>query len=156
MGTDLAELVSEMFWSRIGAEHDGFYMVDPAGCCTTFGCTLRDYLRFGEFVRTDLDNGAAGDGLFSKIIAGGNQCLFAKAGMTTMKGWSYKSQWWIRHKTEGNAALARGAHGQLLYIDPSNELVIVRFGSSELPPGYLNDPIVLPMIGTVTRLLVPK
>ena len=156
MGKDLAEIVSEMFWSRIGAEHDGYYMVDPSGCCTTFGCTLRDYLRFGEFIRTDLDIESASHGLFSKIVAGGNQSLFAKAGMKTMKGWSYKSQWWIRHKIEGNAALARGAYGQLLYIDPANELVIVRFCSSELPPGYLNDPIVLPMIDTVTRLLANK
>ena len=63
-----------------------------------------------------------------------------------MKGWSYKSQWWIRHQAQGNAALARGAYGQILYIDPANELVVAKFASSQLSPGYLNDPIVMPMI----------
>ena len=70
-----------------------------------------------------------------------------------MQGWSYKSQWWIRHKKNGNAALARGAHGQILYIDPANELVIARFGSSQLSPGYLNDPVVIPMIDVIAAHL---
>jgi len=47
--------------------------------------------------------------------------------------------------------LARGAHGQILYIDPTNELVIARFASSKLSPGYLNDSVVMPMFDAITK-----
>jgi len=153
LGKDLQDIVSDSIWSHIGAEHDGYYMVDPTGCCTTFGCTLRDFLRFGEYIRKGTGGELAGGKIFNKIVAGGNQDLFAKAKIPAMKGWSYKSQWWVRHKEGCNAALARGAYGQILYVDPSNELVIARFGSSELSPGYLNDPIVIPMIDAATNYL---
>ena len=154
LGKELQEIVSEYFWSRIGAEHDAYYMVDPAGCCTTFGCTLRDYLRFGEYIRTAGFEQNKSKQIFNKIVAGGDPTLFAKAEIPAMKGWSYKSQWWIRHKADGNAALARGAYGQILYIDTANELVVVRFGSSQLSPGYLNDSIVMPMIDAAAERIL--
>ena len=155
---DLKDLVSERLWQHTGAEHDGLYMVDPVGTCTTAGCTLRDFLRFGELLRTGRDGGGAeavDTTIIEKLVAGGDPALFARAQYPDgiMDGWSYKSQWWIRHKENGNAALARGAHGQLLYIDPSNELVIARFGSSQEPPGYINDPVVIPMIDAIERRL---
>ena len=148
---DLRDLVSERLWQHIGAEHDGWYMLDPVGMSTTAGCTLRDFLRFGELMRT----GAVESTIMDRLVAGGDPALFAKARYPDpiMQGWSYKSQWWIRHKKNGNAALARGAHGQILYIDPANELVIARFGSSQLSPGYLNDPVVIPMIDVIAAHL---
>ena len=152
---DLRNLVSQRLWQHMGAEHDGFYMVDPAGCSTTSGCTLRDFLRFGELMRTGGEYGTVDTAILDRIVAGGDPALFAKAQYpeSIMKGWSYKSQWWIRHKDDGNAAFARGAHGQLLCIDPANELVIARFGSSKLSPGYLNDLVMMPMIDAITAYL---
>jgi CubicO group peptidase (beta-lactamase class C family) len=154
---DLKDLVSERLWQHIGAEHDGLYMVDPVGTCTTAGCSLRDFLRFGELMRTGSkgggDAGAVDTAIIDKLVAGGDPALFARAQYPDgiMDGWSYKSQWWIRHKENGNAALARGAHGQLLYIDPLNELVIARFGSSQVSRGYINDPVLMPMIDAITK-----
>jgi len=156
---DLKDLVSERLWQHTGAEHDGLYMVDPVGTCTTAACTLRDFLRFGELMRTggigSRDSGAVDTAIIDKLVAGGGPALFAKAQYPDgiMDGWSYKSQWWIRHKPGGNAACARGAHGQLLYVDPANELVIARFGSSQVSPGYTNDPVVMPMIDAITKRL---
>ena len=149
---DIRDLVSERLWQQMGAEHDGWYMVDPFGMSTTAGCTLRDFLRFGELMRTGGTSGAVNTAIISKLVAGGDPALFAKAEfkIPAMQGWSYRSQWWIRDKPQGNAALARGAHGQLLYIDPAHELVIARFASSQLSPGYLQDPIVIPLIDTIT------
>ncbi|SDP39428.1 serine hydrolase domain-containing protein [Desulforhopalus singaporensis] len=153
---DLQELVSERFWQHMGAEHDGWYMVDPAGMSTTAGCTLRDFLRFGELIRTGgKKRQAVSPAVTARLVKGGSRELFARAQYPKpyLQGWSYKSQWWIRHKEDGNAITARGAHGQLLYIDPGHELVIARFGSSGLPPGYLNDPVLLPMIDAVAAHL---
>ena len=152
---DLSDLVSERFWQHMGAEHDGWYMVDPVGVCTTAGCTLRDFLRFGELMRTGGKTGVVDTAIIDRLVAGGDPALFAKAEYPDpfMQGWSYKSQWWIRHKENGNAAIARGAYGQLLYIDPAHELVIVRFGSSKLAPGYLNDIVIMPLIDLITAHL---
>jgi CubicO group peptidase (beta-lactamase class C family) len=135
----------------MGAKHDGLYMLDPVGCCTTDKCTLRDFLPFGELMRKGGKTCEADTAILDRLVAGGDPALFPKAQYPdqVMQGWSYKSQWWIRHKDDGNVALARGAYGQMLYIDPANELVITHFGSSQLPPGYLNDPIVMPMTDAI-------
>ena len=79
--------------------------------------------------------------------------MFAKAGYKTMPGWSYKSQWWMRHLGDRICAVARGAHGQVLYVDPENELVIGRFGSAPKAPSTLLDDIFLPMLDVITERL---
>ena len=52
-----------------------------------------------------------------------------------------------------NCAVARGAHGQVLYVDPANELVIGRFGSAPKAPSTLLDDIFLPMLDVITDRL---
>jgi CubicO group peptidase (beta-lactamase class C family) len=78
-----------------------------------------------------------GNSLFPKevienIRAGGDKEAFAKAGYKTLKGGSYRSMWWVFHNKHG-AFAARGVHGQTIYVDPTAEMVIVRFASF---PGY--------------------
>ena len=68
-------------------------------------------------------------------------------------GFYNKSQWWIRHKEDGNAAIAKGAYGQMLYIDPANELVVARFGSGQQAPGHLNYPVIMAQIDLITAQL---
>lgn len=65
-------------------------------------------------------------------------------------GWSYRSQWWYRHIDERVCPVARGAHGQVLYVDPANDLVIARFGSSPQAPSALLDHILIPTIDAIT------
>ncbi len=67
--------------------------------------------------------------------------VFAQGGIATLPGWSYRSQWWIRHVAGRTCPVARGAHGQVLYIDPARDLVIARFGSSQDAPSSLLDAI---------------
>lgn len=151
--TDLADLASSRIWQHVGAEHDACYMLDSIGSCTTMCCTLRDFARLGEFVRTGGKDKLLRSGYIDRLAQGGDRQLFAKAGMKVMKGWSYKGLWWIRHTDRGSQVLARGAHGQILYIDPEAELVIARFGSTELSPGYLQDHINLPLFDAITAHL---
>ena len=152
--TDLAELVSQRIWQHIGAEHDAYYMLDSVGFCTTACCTLRDFTRLGEFVRTGGKDKYLSPDYISRLALGGDRQLFAKAGSKAMRGWSYKGLWWIRHSDHGTQVLARGAHGQILYIDPAAELVIARFGSTRLPPSYLQDPINIPLFDAITAHVI--
>jgi hypothetical protein len=149
---DLATLASEIIWQHIGAEHDWLYMIDAGGAESTASATLRDFVRFGGLYA----NRGIVDGkrvlpkpVVDAVLGGGNQAVFARAGMETLPDWSYRSQWWYRHVGDRVCPVSRGAHGQLLYIDPANELVIARFGSSPHAPSVLLDPILVPMIDSI-------
>lgn len=156
-GQDLATQLSDRIWRHIGAEHDGYYIMDPGGAESSSGFTLRDFVRFGELVRT----GGTIEGkeiipadVIKKVMEGGKQDLFAKAGYETLPAWSYKSQWWMRHIDGRICAVARGAHGQVLYVDPTNELVVARFGSAPKAPSTLLDDIFLPTLDLITARLL--
>lgn len=154
--TDLAELVSTHIWRHIGAEHDAYYMLDSIGFCTTPSCTLRDFARLGEFVRTGGSEQQLKSDYIHRLAQGGDQSLFEKAKLKAMKGWSYNGLWWIRHTEKGNKVMARGAHGQFLYIDPIAEVVIARFASTEQAPSYLKDDINMPLFDAVIKHIEDK
>jgi hypothetical protein len=150
---DLATLASEMIWQHVGAEHDWLYMVDAGGAESTASATLRDFLRFGElYVNRGVLDGKTilPKPVVDAVLGGGDRAVFARAAMETLPDWSYRSQWWYRHIDGRICPVARGAHGQFLYIDPVNELVIARFGSSPNAPSVLLDPILIPMIDSIT------
>ena len=151
-GEHLNKLFSRLIWQHIGAEHDAYYMVDPNGFCTSAGCTLRDFLRFGEALRTGL-GGRIGPDVQGTVFAGGDRDSFAAAGLPTMPGWSYRSMFWVRHVAGRACPVARGAYGQLLYIDPENDLVIARLASARQPAGYFHDDLILPLIDQITAHL---
>lgn len=153
----LVDLVSERIWQHIGAEHDCVHMLDTSGGETMSAMTLRDFARWGQLV---LNRGRVGDrqvlpvGIFDELFAGGDQAAFAAAGYDTLPDWSYRSQWWVRH-IDGRICLqARGAYGQILHIDPVNDLVIARFGSAKEAPSSLLDHIVLPTVDAITDYVV--
>jgi CubicO group peptidase (beta-lactamase class C family) len=153
-GQDIATQVSERIWQHIGAEHDGYYMIDGSGAESSSGFTLRDFARFGELIRNEGRTGEAQlipASVIKKVMAGGNPEHFAKAGMETLPGWTYKSQWWMRHIDGRTCAVARGAHGQVLYIDPENDLVVARVGSFPKAPSTQIDHIFLPTLDEITR-----
>jgi CubicO group peptidase (beta-lactamase class C family) len=61
------------------------------------------------------------------------------AGYTTLPGWSYRNMWWVTHNEHG-AYMARGIHGQAIYIDPKAEMVIAHFGLTQDPFSIAPDP----------------
>ena len=153
----LAKLVSEWFWQPMGAERDSYFMLDGWGVETALSMTLRDFARFGELIR---NNGLV-DGkrlLSSETIEtffnGGDRDEFAQGGPKVLAGWSYKSQWWVRHHNNQTSIEARGSNGQFLYIDRNAKLVIARFGSAEKSPSSLLEPIMSPLIDTIIETVI--
>jgi CubicO group peptidase (beta-lactamase class C family) len=159
-GLSLAALVSERIWQRIGAEEDAHFMVDRIGTESGGGglnTTLRDLARFGETVRND---GRAPDGTqaipraaIDDIRRGGDRALFAKAVSTPAPGWSYRNMWWVTHDPHG-VFMARGIHGQSLYVDPLAEVVIARYASHRVAANTANDPLTLPGFRAVALALM--
>lgn len=148
-GKPLTEVLSEKIWRKIGADIDAYFTVDSIGTPFAGGgmnATLLDIARFGQMI---LDNGKVGNQqiipatVIETIRQGGDKQAFASAGYSLLPGWSYRSMWWITHNKHG-AFMARGVHGQSLYIDPQAKMVIVRFASHPTAGNAANDPTTLP------------
>ncbi len=157
-GIGLAEMLGERIWSRIGCQEDGYLAVDSigvpmggAGLCAT----LRDLARFGELMRCEgawrgrqvIPAAAVAD-----IRGGADRDRFATAGYDLLKGYSYRSMWWVAHDALG-VFEGRGIHGQRLYIAPRADCVIARFASHPIAASAANDPITLPAFRALCRLL---
>ncbi|MET2832711.1 serine hydrolase domain-containing protein [Mesorhizobium shangrilense] len=158
-GKSVADLLSERIWSKMGAEQDGYYTVDSIGTPFAGGglnAGLRDMARIGLLL---LDDGVINgqrlvpEAAIADIRAGGDKAAFAKAGYSLLKGWSYRGMWWISNNEHG-AFMARGVHGQAIYIDPAAHMVIARFASNPVAGNAANDPTSLPAYEALARHLM--
>ncbi len=160
-GKSVADLLSERIWSRIGAEQDAYYTVDSTGTPFAGGglnAGLRDMARVGQLL---LDDGVVGEkrlvpeAAIQSIGGGGDKAAFEKAGYANLPGWSYRGMWWVSHNAHG-AYMARGVHGQSIYIDPAARMVIARFSSHPTAGNAANDPTTLPAFEAVAEHLMKK
>lgn len=158
-GTSFPEALSSRIWSQIGAERDGYFTVDAIGTPFAGGgmsASLRDLGRLGLL----LSNGGVihGKRLFpasvvDSIRKGGDRRAFAAGGFDTLDGGSYRSMFWVMHNENG-AFAARGVHGQTIYVDPTVDMVLVRFASHPRPKNGLIDPTSLPAYQAVADELM--
>ena len=160
-GKDVTALLSEKIWSKMGAEQSAYMNVDALGTAFSGGglsAGLRDMGRVGLLMLNDgVINGKR---LFpaevvKDIEIGGDKEAFDKAGFATLKGGSYRSMWWVLHN-DHKAFAARGVHGQTLYVDPTAEMVIVRFSSHPSASNSKIDPTSLPAYQAVAEYLLSK
>jgi CubicO group peptidase (beta-lactamase class C family) len=158
-GRNVAELLSERIWSRLGAEQDAYLTVDATGTPFAGGglnTGLRDLARFGEMLR---QNGRFnGQQIIPKAVVddirrGGSREAFAQAGYSLLPGWSYRNMWWVTHQPD-SAFMARGVHGQRIYVNPQAGVVIVRYASHPVASNSANDPTTLPAFDAVARHLM--
>ena len=159
-GKSVTELASERLWSRMGAEQDAYQTVDGKGVPFAGGgitAGMRDLGRLGQLM---LNRGEInGERLFpaevvDKISAGGDRSKFGD-GFPTFGPGSYTSQWWVLHNEHG-AYAARGVHGQTIYVDPTAEMVLVRFASYPRAQNGFIDPTSLPAYQAVAEYLMAK
>ena len=148
-GVRLADLTSQQIWSKLGGEYDALYQVDSVGTEAGGGglnTTLRDLARFGEAMRCDGNfNGQqiVPAAVVADIRHGADRAHFATAGYATLPGWSYRNMWWVSHDAHA-CFTARGIHGQLIWVDPTAEMVIARYGSHPMAANTFIDPNSLP------------
>ncbi len=131
--TRLAELVSRELWQPLGCEESASFTVDPAGyaiACGGFNATLRDYARFGQLL---LQKGELGDTQLVPAdwiadVHNADHSLFGEPYTKTAPNGGYRNQFWIED-VDRPGFMARGVFGQLIYIDPADELVVVKLSS---------------------------
>lgn len=168
-GKGIAELVSELIWQPLGAKFDAYYNTDPSGIAMAGGglsLNLRDMAAFGEMMRCGgklkgkqiIPAAAANDIAFGGGLEAVTQAqtAFEKGGeYPKLRGWSYRDMWWRTNNSHG-AYMARGVHGQAIYIDPLAEMVIVRFASTPLASNKYIDPLSIPAYEAVADYFLKK
>ena len=145
----------------MGAHYDGYYQVDASGVPFAgggFNGNLRDYAMFGEMVRNKgVFNGKRimHESVFDDIIINVESHKFDQEAYPNLKGWGYRNMWWVTNNKD-YAFMARGVHGQAIYIDPIAEMVIVRLASHPEASNAVNDPYSLPAYQAIADYLKEK
>ncbi len=136
-GQPFQDYIEDNIWSKIGAEHDAYILVDRAYMPAVTGgmnSTARDALRFGMMVR---DRGEYNG---QQIIPASwidatldvSDRLLANMQANTKyqnESWSaYHNMWWILDAAAGEYC-AVGIHGQVIYINRRADTVMVWFSS---------------------------
>jgi CubicO group peptidase (beta-lactamase class C family) len=149
-GTRLAELVSHELWQPLGCEESASFTVDPAGyalACGGLNATLRDYARFGQLL---LQKGKLGDTQLVPAdwiadIHNADHGLFGEPYTLAAPNGGYRNQFWIED-VDRPGFMARGVFGQLIYVDPADDLVVVKLSSW---PEFISTPRLLTALNAV-------
>jgi len=158
-GTDMATLLSQLIWQKLGMENDGYIAVDPSGTAVHDGglcATARDVARFGQLL---LDDGRAfsGDQVLPAdwtrdVLAGAHDGKDAFAATSSfesgMPGGHYRHQLWVPFP-HGRVLLALGIHGQMLYVDQATRTVGVKLSSWPMPQDAVRFHDTLTAFGSI-------
>ncbi|MEO9902950.1 serine hydrolase [Nisaea sp.] len=136
-GKRYADLISEKLWRPMGAERSAYITVDRFGaprCAGGFCATVRDLARVGQLL-VEGGRGVVPAGWIDDLIAGGDAAAWAAGDFADLFGGApmrYRSKWYVE---DGAAPLlfGYGVHGQNLYVDRENEIVVAKVSSQALP-----------------------
>ena len=129
-GMSVAAYTAQHLWEPLGAEQDGFYIMDgPPGVGREFSgagfnASLRDYARIGAMM---LANGKANG---HQIVSPEWIAESTKQRSTAFGPVGYAMQWWT---LGGGSYSAIGLAGQYIYVDPRTQTVVVKL-SYFFPP----------------------
>ncbi|HEY5843170.1 MAG TPA: serine hydrolase [Mycobacterium sp.] len=141
-GVRMPELMSELLWSRIGAQNDAVIGVDEVGTGMFDGginACLRDLVRFGSLYLTDgvslTGQQVVHPAWIADTFAGGidsREAFAASPGDNRMPGGMYRNQCWFPYAGD-NVLVCLGIHGQMIYINRAANLVAAKLSSWPLP-----------------------
>lgn len=152
-GKPLGYIFEEEIYSKIGAEREAMYTVDDFGTEAASGglaIILRDMARVGKLL---LNKGMyKGNQILPREIFDGLENLdktsYLERYGTSLQSkqpgkadWYYKNQiWWMNSEDEDYSAIE--IHGQIMYINPKQNIVVIKQAShnraSEPLLGYQN------------------
>jgi CubicO group peptidase (beta-lactamase class C family) len=138
-GQRLAELTSEHLWQPMGAEEDACFTVDRSGYALAdggFNATLRDYARVG-LVHLGIGTFNGRSILPAEWVADirrGPHGLANDHVHELFPNGCYRNQFWIEDRAK-ETTMARGVFGQLIYIAPEHDMVVVKLSSY---PEFIN------------------
>jgi CubicO group peptidase (beta-lactamase class C family) len=143
-GKSLADTISDLIWSRMGAEHDSILTQNERGYPMSgagMAATLRDVARFGLLFTKTPPVGQAhviSDAIIKRYFGYGDQHAPDEHGMLPL---TYE---WDLISDKGELVKG-GWAGQLLYINRDKNVVVAYFGTNLVPDPQL-EPLPCRMI----------
>jgi CubicO group peptidase (beta-lactamase class C family) len=138
-GKKVAALFSELLWQPMGAESDALITVDRNGlgrCTAGISATARDLARVGQLV-VDSRNGGPDSVVPSAwiddTVANGDQQAWRSGEWGNLfKGMDvhYRNCWYVVNG-KNPLLFAMGVHGQHLFVDRDNGIVVAKLSSQE-------------------------
>jgi len=142
-GRTFAELAGNLLWKPLGAEGQTYITVDRKGaprCTGGFCATVRDFARLGQLV---LMKGRRGtnqivpEAWIDDMATGGDPKVWAEGQWfqnfaAISKSMRYRSGWYVADDTP-QILFAMGIHGQNLFVDAANRMVIAKVSSQAQP-----------------------
>jgi CubicO group peptidase (beta-lactamase class C family) len=136
-GMPLQDYLQKTIWSKLGAEHDAYMVVDRAFMPVATGgmnTTLRDAARFGMMMRDGGESG--GQQVVPRIwvdqtLKLNHRIISNMSRNSKYQGepWiAYHNMWWVLNANLGEYC-AVGIHGQVIYINQAANTVMVWFSS---------------------------
>ena len=155
-GRRYADLMSEHVWKPIGAERSAYITVDRLGaprCAGGMCATLRDLARAGQWLIEArpqfLEDLARGDA--QAWSAGDLAQYFPGLPMR------YRQQWYTLDAAKGEKAaplvFGWGIHGQFLFVDRANQIVIAKLSSQALPIDVARNALTLRAVSQLRKFL---
>jgi len=137
-GTRMADLLSQLVWVPMGAEHDADVTCDRFGSAIHDGgisAVARDLARFGQLL---LEEGAV-DG--HQVVprdwlldawqppADVREAFASTDNEVVLPGGWYRNQFWFVPHGDGTALVCLGIHGQMVWVDRVSRTVGVKLSS---------------------------
>jgi CubicO group peptidase (beta-lactamase class C family) len=126
-GKSLADTITELIWSKIGAQHDALLIQNERGfpeAGAGMSATLRDVARFGLLFTKNPVAGQRGT-ISEQII----QRIFTRRGGADEHGMLPLTYQWDMLSDKGEIAKG-GWAGQLLYVNRDKDVVVAYFGTN--------------------------
>lgn len=130
----LADYFNERLWSRLGAQADAYWLIDPTGEAVAAGglnAVLRDYARFGLLYLNEGRNFAGeqlvpADWVKASITPDSPHLQPGREQIGGLPVPGYGYQWWIPGARSGNDYTGIGIYGQFIYVNPERRVVIAK------------------------------
>lgn len=134
-GRSLSEYMEEKLWKPLGAENDGYWLIDNKNMEMAFAgfhATARDYAKIGELYR----NKGQHQGVqlvpaawVSESTIATEPHLIAGPNEASNNEFGYGYQWWLLNGDEGEFT-AMGVYNQFIYVNPEKGVVIVKLSAN--------------------------
>lgn len=163
-GRSFAELLSELIWTPMGAAQDGFITTDDRGaprCTGGMNATVRDFARLGLLVADD--GSLSGKSVIpadwiADMAVGGDAQAWAEGefaagfrGMTMR----YRSGWYVVDDAP-QTLFAMGIHGQNLFVDRANRIVVAKVSCQPQPVDFRILPLTHRLYDEIRRVLLQR
>ena len=138
-GERMSELLSELIWAPMGAEHDAEVTCDRLGAAIHDGgicATARDLARFGMLVLAGGESAGGQSVIPAEWLQDSwtvdpeiLEAFAQSASAPFMAGGWYRNQFWFVPRPHGPVLLCLGIYGQMLYVNPATGTVAAKLSS---------------------------